>query len=124
MTLESQRSADGISDGSSPEIKVEQILAVYPIIKGQSALDPLRTRPSQHTIPPRNPTEQEDLIDFSHPDEKAAPSPGLPRSKTVVRDNPGEPSSLQYPLQPDIQPSLVRVDTETNELDQFVDAKS
>lgn len=117
------KSADCTSDGPSPEIKVKQILAVYPILKGQSASDPLHTTPSQHKQPQRNPAEQEDLIDFGRPDEKPAPSSGLPQNKNIAQDNPVEPSSLQQPLQPDVQPSLVRVDTETNEVDQFVDAK-
>ena len=121
---ESPRSADRISDGPSPEIKVMQILAVYPIIKGQSASDPLHAPRSQHKQPQRNPAEQEDLIDFGRPDEGTASSLGLPQSQNVVRDRPVETSSLQYPLQPDSQPSLVRVDTETDEVDQFVDAKS
>lgn len=99
-------------------------MAVYPILEGQSASGPLHTTPSQHKQPQRNPAEQEDLIDFGHPDEKPAPFPGPPQNKNGVQDNQVEPSSLPRPLQPDTQPSLVRVDTETDEVDQFVDAKS
>lgn len=119
----SWRSADCISDGPSPEIKIKQILAVYPILKGQSASDPLRHPSSQRTQPPKAVVEQEDLIDFGRPDENSASPQDLPQNKTVMQNNPAENSSSQHPLQPDTQPALVRVDTETDEVDQFVDAK-
>ena len=115
-----ERSADYTSDGPSPEIKVKQILAVYPILKGQSASDPLHTTPSQHKQPQTNTAEQEDLIDFGASNEK----PTLPQNKNVAPGNLVESFSLQQQLQPDNQPTLVRVDTETDEVDQFVDAKS
>lgn len=86
--------------------------------------DPLHTIPSQHKQPQTNPAEQEDLIDFGASNEKPGPSPTLPQDKNVVQGNLIEPSSLQQQPQPDTQPTLVRVDTETDEVDQFVDAKS
>lgn len=118
-----QNCADCISDGPTPEVKTKKILAVYPIIKGQPQFDPSRAPPPQHKQSQGHPADQEDLIDFGRPDEKLAPAKGLPQNNDVLQNHRVEPPVLQHPPQPDIRPPIVRLDTETNELDQFVDAK-
>lgn len=104
------------SDGPTPDAMSKQILAVAPILRGQTSqnnsIPSTKTHPT--TAPP--PAASNDLIDF-----------GLSDNSTSVSGSGQAPLSgnshnLQDPLEPG-QP-VKRVDTLTSDLDEFVDAKS
>ncbi|KAI9830554.1 MAG: hypothetical protein M1819_005512 [Sarea resinae] len=119
-------------DGPTPEAQTQQILAVEPIIQGQ-------TRNKKFGIPPRSthgdagrsqtaPAAKEDagnLIDFS--DDNQAPAPGQTKQAPAGKYSAGAPPGLQQPLIPTSSgpghETLVRQDTQTSELDEFVDAQ-
>jgi hypothetical protein len=118
------RNAYYVSDGPTPEAKAKQILAVYPIIKGQLPSNSRHEPPSQHKQPQQHPVDQEDLIDFGRPKQTHAPTQGTSQSNHVVQEHPAPPPLSQQPIQPYIKPPIERLDTETDEVDRFVDAKS
>ena len=121
------RLINNASDGATPEEKTKQIVALAPILKGQQhnqqtkASQPQQSQqPSQLPIRPQQQTVgHDDLIDFG----QSAPAPDT--SAPAGQTNPmhfqlDTPPGMQAPLQPG-QP-LKRVDTRTNDLDEFVDA--
>ena len=117
------------SDGGTPQEKIKQILAVAPILKGQStSQQPVASSSqySQQTPKQMEPSqaqngEHANLIDFGQHDAPPAhPIPERGSSLQQTTQGPATPS-LQQPLIPG-EP-LKRVDTATNELDEFVDAK-
>ncbi|KAL1848599.1 Oxysterol-binding protein OBPa [Paecilomyces lecythidis] len=122
-------------DPHNPELAVKQILAIAPILPGQKVS-------REFEIPPRSAGKEkaaggsDNLIDFA--DENSAPGPGgLSQGQNVTSQgglidtqdhgasNSG--SGLMEPLQPSQsqQPGhpLRRLDTNTKEVDEFVDAK-
>lgn len=123
------------SDPHNPELAVKQILAIAPILPGQKVS-------REFEIPPRSAGKEkaaggsDNLIDFA--DENSAPGPGgLSQGQNATSQgglidtqdhgasNSG--SGLMEPLQPSQsqQPGhpLRRLDTNTKEVDEFVDAK-
>ena len=122
------------SDGATPEEKTKQILAVAPILKGQTAsqntkaASPEKAQPapqSSSQAPPQQqpPLSSNDLIDFGQSD--SLPASSVPERNSSLQQQTMQqptnvPSGLQEPLMPG-QP-LRRVDTETKDLDEFVDA--
>lgn len=118
--------ADLLSDGATPQEKTKQILAVAPIIKGQSLSQHAAAPQQQHqqqfiSQAQRQPTDHSDLIDFSQSDSATAgaiPDRGSSLHHTAQNT---APLGLQEPLTPGAP--LKRVDTATKELDEFVDAK-
>lgn len=121
--------ADFPSDGATPQEKVKQILSIAPILIGQSASQVPNAIPSQHAHqssqhPPQTqnkPTGNSDLIDFGQAD--TAPASAIPERNSSLQQMKQQiaPPGLQEPLMPGAP--LRRVDTATNELDEFVDAK-
>ena len=121
--------ANHLSDGATPQEKIKQILAIAPIIKGQSMSPPqTASPPQQHQQPPQQshqppqqPTGHSDLIDFGQTD--TAPATLIPDRSSSLHQTAQQPAlpGLQEPLVPGAP--LKRVDTATNELDEFVDAK-
>ena len=119
--------ANNASDGATPEEKTKQILALAPILKSQQqnqqtkASQPQKSQqPSQLPVRPQQQTAgHDDLIDFG----QSAPAPGTsaPAGQTdSMHFQLDTPQGMQAPLQPG-QP-IKRVDTRTNDLDEFVDA--
>ena len=121
------------SDGTTPEEKTKQILAVAPILKGQTAsqntkaASPEKAQPapqsSSQSQPQQQPSSSNDLIDFGQSD--SLPASSVPERNSSLQQQTTQqptnvPSRLQEPLMPG-QP-LRRVDTETKDLDEFVDA--
>ena len=121
------------SDGATPEEKTKQILAVAPILKGQTASQdtkapsPQKAQPSPQTPsqpkPQQQPTSTNDLIDFGQ--SASIPASSVPEinsslQQQTMQQPTNAPSGLQEPLMPG-QP-LKRVDTLTKDLDEFVDA--
>lgn len=107
-----------ISDGPTPEAKEQQILAIAPILPGQKSqnhfdLTPSEPQPSQTA----NFSASNDLIDFGQSEAPLAPTSNNAQHEFFARP----PQGLQEPLEPG-QP-VKRVDTFTNDLDEFVDAK-
>jgi hypothetical protein len=68
--------------------------------------------------------DQDELIDFGRPKKTLPPAQGAPQSNHVVQEHPAPPPLSQQPIQPYIKPPIERHDTETDEVDQFVDARS
>lgn len=132
------------SNGPTPEAKTQQILEVAPILPGQlRSDDPLRsssTHRYEHAQPihPVQPQPHGELIDFGQNDLVAASNPEptqqpmhkstqQPHLRNDITHNHKDisaPQPLQEPLDPVIGHPLVRLDTETSEVDEFVDAKS
>ena len=118
------------SDGATPEEKTKQILAVAPILKGQTASQNTKAaspqpapQPSSQPQPLQQPTSSNDLIDFGQSD--SLPASSVPERNSSLQQQTMQqptyaPSELQEPLMPG-QP-LKRVDTLTKDLDEFVDA--
>ena len=117
------------SDGATPEEKTKQIIALAPILRGQQynqqtkASQPQQSQ--QSSQPPSRPQQQQqtasqnDLIDFGQ--SSSAPDTSAPVGQTdPMRFQMDAPPGMQAPLQPG-QP-IKRVDTRTNDLDEFVDA--
>lgn len=123
------------SDEQNPEVAAKQIISITPILQGQQVSH-------EFDIPPRSPSKDQatggsgNLIDFG--DENAAPTASGPSqaqnagSQGALLDlqdhgasNNG--SGLMAPLQPSQsqQPGnpIRRKDTNTNELEEFVDAE-
>ena len=121
------------SDGATPEEKTKQILAVVPILKGQTASQNTKAaslekaqpapQPSPQPQPQQQPTSSNDLIDFGQSDSlptSSVPERNSSLQQQTTQQRTNAPSGLQEPLMPG-QP-LKRVDTMTNDLDEFVDA--
>ena len=121
------------SDGATPEEKTKQILAVAPILKGQTAsqnnkaASPQKAQPApqppSQPQPQQQPTSSNDLIDFGQSDSLPAssvPERNSSLQQQTMQQPANAPSGLQEPLMPG-QP-LKRVDTLTKDLDEFVDA--
>ena len=121
------------SDGATPEEKTNQILAVAPILKGQTASQDTKPASPQKAQPAPQPTSQpkqqqqpnssNDLIDFGQ--SASLPASSVPERNSSLQQQTMQqptntPSGLQEPLMPG-QP-LKRVDTLTKDLDEFVDA--
>lgn len=132
------------SDAPTPQGKAEQILSVAPILPGQSLHQPQSQQPNSHDPmnngPPQIPDQRQpqappqishqvplsqaggDLIDFGDGNQlHATTQPAPMRQPSPYQAMGGAPSGLQEPLRPG-QP-LQRVDTATNDVDEFVDAK-
>ncbi|MCJ1337287.1 hypothetical protein MMC09_002569 [Bachmanniomyces sp. S44760] len=132
-------------DAPTPEGKAQQIFAIHPILPGQKAGPGIPARgqesekqrhPSGGNVPPAHQSQApppssdlDDLIDFgqeappsSNPAAPAAhqsthlQQPGAGQSIDRL-PSPGAPPGLQHPLQP-----IQRQDTNTQEVDTFVDA--
>ena len=118
---------DNASDGATPEEKAKQIVALAPILRGQEHNQQSRaSQPQQSHEKPQAPSRPQqqtaahnDLIDFS-------PSNPFPNTTSPVGQTgpmqfqPHAPPGMQAPLQPGHP--IKRVDTNTNDLDEFVDA--
>ena len=105
------------SNGSSPEIQAQQILAVAPILKGQTILSSPQSNGSNHQPTPSQQAPlaaQGNLIDFDEPTTATPPSQSTSNGGPII-------SSLHEPLQPG--KPIHRVDTLTKDVDEFVDAK-
>ena len=120
---------DWPSDGATPLEKTRQILALAPIVKNQPSIQQAaapsaqeqQSVPQHQTQPARQPTNHSDLIDFGQA-ESAPPAIIPDRGSSLNHTAPQAGiSGLQEPLVPGAP--LKRVDTATNELDEFVDAK-
>lgn len=122
------------SDGSTPEAKVKQILAIAPILPGQPKFQThLRShqsngsapRPSEHTdgAPSQSsqPHPTSDLIDFGQSSQPAQQQ--QQSSNQHVLESQHTTQGLQKPLQPEIGIPIKRQDTITKEVDEFVDAE-
>ncbi|CAF9931524.1 hypothetical protein IMSHALPRED_008651 [Imshaugia aleurites] len=114
-------------DGITSEEKTKQIIAVAPILKGQhhnQQSKAAQVHQSQETSqPPSRSQEQtaghDDLIDFGQ--SNPAPLTSAPIGQTdPMHFQPDAPQGMQAPLQPGHP--IKRVDTKTNDLDEFVDA--
>jgi hypothetical protein len=132
------------SDGDTPEKQAEQILAIYPILKGQrdsaSRQIPARAAPSEGAEQPTSAQRQGDLIDAS--DSAAATGQAQKPSQSGATEangsstTPGEVESMlnatgqhaqggplldfQSDLKKDL-PKIKRSDTQGSH-DEFVDA--
>ena len=115
------------SDGATPEEKTKQILAIAPILRGQSLNEQNKTdspHQSQGTSQQPNPSQQQsaghdDLIDFGQ--SNTAPVASAPAVQgDPMHFQPNAPPGMQAPLQPGHP--IKRVDTRTRDLDEFVDA--
>ncbi|KAI9811129.1 MAG: hypothetical protein M1832_001060 [Thelocarpon impressellum] len=142
---------DADIDGATIEEQTQQILSIVPIVSGSGPSErperperqPSKRREaprSKQAQPARGGAEDDNLIDFGQDDAPAqAPSqvaqpqkqeqqqqqqqqqpPGLQQPLQPSRNGP--PAGLQQPLQP-TGATLVREDTESRELDEFVDAE-
>ena len=93
-----------------------------PILRGQPALKPSNPLPDQNQHSQPNPSTHGDLIDFGQSDAAhAAAEPPAPKNHVVPRAL-SEAPKLQQPLDSTNLHPLTRQDTETNEVDEFVDA--
>lgn len=136
------------SDGSTPEKQAEQIMAIYPVVKGQKP-------PTRNAIPPRGSSvgpssrdsqadQQDDLIDFGQNDDAPRTSQNAAKSTTEIEPKidsrhqstaeiqsmlsaTGSPApdgvllDFHEDLKKDLPRSLKRGDTEESH-DEFVDA--
>ncbi|KAL0938971.1 oxysterol binding protein [Colletotrichum truncatum] len=107
-------------DGPTPEKQTEQILAIYPIVKGQKA-------PSANVIPPHHATAAEkpalqpqaganDLIDFGDDQDNTPPAPA-PASAPAVQPPTGATATAQESRSDskDIQSMLNKTGTQPGE---------
>ncbi|KAL9615367.1 MAG: hypothetical protein Q9167_000195 [Letrouitia subvulpina] len=109
---------DASIDGPTPEAKEQQILAIAPILPGQKSqnhfnMTPSEPQPSQTA----NFGRSSDLIDFGQSEAPPVPTSNNAQHEFFARP----PQGLQEPLEPGHP--VKRVDTLTNDLDEFVDAK-
>ena len=111
---------DVCSDGPTPEAKSQQILALAPKLRGQPSKDRFEISPSYTQTsqkPQAAPTAVENnLIDFGPSD-----APSATPHQTEQKPSHAPLLDLQEPLQPGYP--VKRVDTLTEDLDEFVDAK-
>ena len=122
------------SDGPTPEAKVKQILAIAPILPGQTVSQTHSRshqsngsvpRPSEHADEAPSQSSQphptSDLIDFgqsSQPVQQQQHS-----SNQHLLESQHTTQGLQQPLEPDDRIPIKRQDTITKEVDEFVDAE-
>ena len=112
------------SDGKTSEEKVQQILAITPILPGQKKSQPPASNAPAQSQPRQPPPQQvqqqhDSLIDFGddHP-----PVPQQQQQTGSPQPHSDEtPPGLQQPLEPEGN-RIVRRDTNTDEVDEFVDA--
>ena len=120
---------DKYSDGKTPEAKAQQILAITPIVKGQTSQQNNLPPKQQQMLPqaqiqarqPPVSASGGDLIDFGSDHVGQPPESNPTTMQTNTSQQQGTPKGLQQPLQPG-QP-IKRQDTITSEVDEFVDAK-
>ena len=134
--------ADGISDGSTPDAIAKQILAIAPILKGQQASQqsdtpqkgqqpqkpqrPEQPQQSQQSQEPQQPSgDPSDLIDFGQATTQAPQNAPLqkPAQQQPMPYTYNSGPGLQAPLQPELGGPIVRRDTNTSAVDEFVDAQ-
>ena len=125
--------ADVISDGPSSEAITKQILAIAPIVKGQRASQqsqqPQQPQQFQQTPSPAQNAQQPvgghgDLIDFGQEAPQAQHVlPQRSAQQQPIQDTYTSGPGLQAPLQPEIGEPIVRRDTNTGAVDEFVDAE-
>jgi hypothetical protein len=110
------------SDASNIEKAHQQILAIAPIIPGQT---PSSQPPAQQSQPDQ-PSTGNDLIDFGSDSNTAAAAPSSSQNGADIIGGNGS-TGLMAPLQPtestSLQQPVKRVDSSTADLDVFVDAK-
>lgn len=103
------------SDHQNPELAVKQILAIAPILQGQKVSH-------EFEIPPRSAGKDKATDDSGNPidfaGENAASQDRGASSSGSGLVEPPQPSQSQQPGNP-----LQRRDTNTKEVDEFVDAK-
>lgn len=134
-----------ISDHKNPEVAIQQILSIAPILQGQKPNSPKPKEESpkrKETVPQNGSENAGSLIDFGGDDDTMSPAQST-ASKTKNQaalqglldessdDNPqnnsgrARQSSLMAPLQPTLSPQRVkRVDSTNSDVDEFVDAHS
>ena len=125
--------ADKYSDGKTSEEKTKQILAVVPILSGQtasqnnsSALPPRKDQPALQPFPQpqqQPATQSNDLIDFGQ--SNSLPTTSVPERNSSLQQQTTHPttympSESHEPVMPGHP--IKRVDTLTKDLDEFVDA--
>ncbi|MCJ1442928.1 MAG: hypothetical protein MMC23_003425 [Stictis urceolatum] len=124
-------------DGQTPEQKTQQILAIAPVLPGQKSNEHTETQPSvkapgsDRSQPPAEAAG--DLIDFGGADP-AQVKPQVQaeeQSPVAAVQHPGHASQSANLLglddaasSSDAHPTVKRLDTETNEVDEFMDARS
>ncbi|SLM39291.1 oxysterol-binding protein [Lasallia pustulata] len=135
-------------DGPTSDAKVKQILAMAPIVKGQHASQQGNAaqrgqqpqQPQQHqqlqqsqqvqqtSLPAQNAQQQfgghSDLIDLGQgvPQAQFAP-PQRPAQQQTMQGTYTSGPGIQAPLHPEIGEPIVRRDTNTGAVDEFVDAE-
>ena len=123
--------ADFSSDGPTPEAKTQQILAITPILQGQKPSQQFNT-PPQHQQVPQQPPQQfsnpppamgNDLIDFGQGAPSAVPALQQQAPQQYPMHHEAVPPGLQQSLEPAIGQPVHRVDTATDDVDEFVDAE-
>ena len=149
MALYPNSMTDFNSDGPTPQAKTEQILAITPILRGQKPRQQFNIPPKHQQEPqpqPQQPQQQlqqppqqppqamgNDLIDFGQgaPQQQLPPQQRIPQQqhhqqelqRQQSMDQDVAPAGLQQPLEPAMGQPMHRVDTATDELDEFVDAE-
>ncbi|KAI9731562.1 MAG: hypothetical protein M1834_004682 [Cirrosporium novae-zelandiae] len=123
-------------DGPTPEAQAQQILSITPILPNQIQkrleIPPRRSsqispEPSPVTNKPAQATNDVggDLIDFGFSEPASTPAPGPTKSHETTQKqstNHDLPPGLQAPLIPTVAQPIKRQDTESSDIDVFVDA--
>ena len=123
-----------ISDGPTPEAKEKQILAIAPILPGQTISQThSRSHQSNGPVPQSSghadeapsqspqPHPTSDLIDFGQSSQPAQQQ--QQSSNQHVLESQHTTQGSQKPLEPEIGTPIKRQDTITKEVDEFVDAE-
>jgi hypothetical protein len=119
-------------DGKTPEAVTEQILAIAPILPGQKRSGSFEIPPHKQKqpqpAPPAPANGGMNLIDFDDP--PLPPPKEVSDLKRGLMDEPepfhsagGTPPGLQAPLIPQSGYPIKRQDTNSGEVDEFVDAE-
>jgi hypothetical protein len=121
------RQADGFSDGKSPEEISKQIMAIIPVVTGQ-------TLDRRFSIPSRKSTQSvTQLNDFNTSQKSAEEEPSKPALKTTdegveADDVVNHMAKLNVKSDPQPKASnadlIRRHDSQTDEIDEFHDARS
>jgi len=123
--------------GDTPKAVADQILAIVPILPGQKQSKEFEIPPHKQKEerpappPPANNGMGNNLIDFDdHPPPAQAQHKAVSDVKGRYADEPeslhstgGVPAGLQAPLIPDVGHPIKRQDTNSGEVDEFVDAE-